>query len=80
MIYVEPFSLEKVFERLGMEIAKMLTRTWQKYCIILKEKLFMRHLTVKKGYRFFQSLAGMSLTKLSLVVNNLIIPRQGEFG
>jgi hypothetical protein len=34
----------------------------------------------KKGYPFFPSPAGMSLTKLSLDKNNLIIPGQGEFG
>ncbi len=38
---------------------------------------------VKSGYTvkivFFPSPAGMSLTKLSLAGNNLIIPGQGEF-
>jgi hypothetical protein len=38
--------------------------------------------TVEKGYRFsfFLSPAGMSLTKLSLAGNNLIIRGKGEFG
>ncbi len=35
--------------------------------------------TVKKVSIFLSS-AGMSLTKLSLAGNNLIIPGQGEFG
>jgi hypothetical protein len=34
----------------------------------------------KKRLSFFLSLAGMSLTKLSLAGNNLIIPTQGVFG
>ncbi len=34
----------------------------------------------KKRLAVFLSLAGMSLTKLSLAGNNLIIPGQGEFG
>jgi hypothetical protein len=33
----------------------------------------------KKMVASFPSPAGMSLTKLSLAGNNLIIPRQGEF-
>jgi hypothetical protein len=49
------------------------TRSYiQKWCMVLY--------TVKKGYPFFPSPAGMSLTKLSLAGNNLIIPVQGEFG
>jgi hypothetical protein len=36
--------------------------------------------TVKKGLAIFPTPAGMSLTKLSLDGNNLIIPAQGEFG
>jgi hypothetical protein len=35
---------------------------------------------VKKRLAVFPSPAGMSLTKLSLAENNLIIPLQGEFG
>ncbi len=34
----------------------------------------------KKRLAVFPSPAGMSLTKLSLAGNNLIIPGQGEFG
>jgi hypothetical protein len=34
----------------------------------------------KKRLATFQSPAGMSLTKLSMAGNNLIIPAQGEFG
>jgi hypothetical protein len=34
----------------------------------------------KKRFAIFPSPAGMSLTKLSLDGNNLIIPVQGEFG
>jgi hypothetical protein len=34
----------------------------------------------KKRLSFFLSLAGMSLTKLSLAGNNLITPREREFG
>jgi hypothetical protein len=34
----------------------------------------------KERLGVFPSLAGMSLTKLSLAGNNLIIPGQGEFG
>jgi hypothetical protein len=34
----------------------------------------------KKFLTIFPSLAGMSLTKLSLAGKNLIIPGQGEFG
>jgi hypothetical protein len=34
----------------------------------------------KKRLAIFPSPAGMSLTKLSLAGNNLIIPGQGEFG
>jgi hypothetical protein len=37
--------------------------------------------TVKKGWRFSHPQpAGMSLSKISLAGNNLIIPAQGEFG
>jgi hypothetical protein len=36
--------------------------------------------TVKKRLTVFPSPAGMSLTKLSLAGNNLIIPGQAEFG
>jgi hypothetical protein len=36
--------------------------------------------TVKKRFAIFPSPAGMSITKLSLAGNNLIIPAQGEFG
>jgi hypothetical protein len=36
--------------------------------------------TVKKRLAIFPFPAGMSLTKLSLEVNNLNIPGQGEFG
>jgi hypothetical protein len=36
--------------------------------------------TVKKKMIVFPVPAGMSLTKLSLAGNNLIIPGQGEFG
>jgi hypothetical protein len=36
--------------------------------------------TVKKGFAIFPSPAGMSLIKLSLDGNNLIISAQGEFG
>jgi hypothetical protein len=35
--------------------------------------------TVKKVQAVFPSPAGLSLTKLSLAGNNLIIPGQGEF-
>ncbi len=35
--------------------------------------------TVKKRLPVFPSPAGMSLTKLALAGNNLIIPGQGEF-
>jgi hypothetical protein len=35
---------------------------------------------VKKVNDFFPSQAGVSLTKLSLAGNNLIVPGQGEFG
>ncbi len=38
------------------------------------------YLHCKKRLAVFPSPAGMSLTKLSLVGNNLIIPGQGEFG
>jgi hypothetical protein len=34
----------------------------------------------KKGYLFFPSPAGMSLTKLSLAGNKVIVPGQGDFG
>jgi hypothetical protein len=34
----------------------------------------------KKRFAIFPSPAGMSLIKLSLDGNNLIIPAQGEFG
>jgi hypothetical protein len=34
----------------------------------------------KKRFMTFPSPAGMSLTKLSLAGNNLILPGQGEFG
>jgi hypothetical protein len=33
-----------------------------------------------KKLAVFAPTAGMSLTELSLAMNNLIIPRQGEFG
>jgi hypothetical protein len=36
--------------------------------------------TVKKRLAVFPSPAGMSLTKLSLGENTIIIPGQGEFG
>ncbi len=38
------------------------------------------HLHCKKRLAIFPSLAGMSLTTLSLAGNNLIIPGQGKFG
>jgi hypothetical protein len=38
------------------------------------------HIHCKKKFAIFPSPAGMSLTKLSLDGNNLIIPAQGEFG
>jgi hypothetical protein len=40
----------------------------------------MAPLHCKKSLLIFPSPAGMSLTKLSMVVKNLIIPGQGEFG
>jgi len=40
----------------------------------------LEHYTVKKVCPFFPSPAGMSLIRLSLDGNNLIIPAQGEFG
>jgi hypothetical protein len=46
----------------------------------ISTKFLWAHCTVKKGSRFSRSPAGMSLTKLSLAGNNLIIPAQGEFG
>ncbi len=39
-----------------------------------------RHIHCKKRLAIFPSPAGMSLTKLSLAGNNLIIPAQGGFG
>jgi hypothetical protein len=42
-------------------------------------KLYVEY-TVKKMFAVFPSPAGMSLTKLSLAGNNLIIPCQGELG
>ncbi len=52
-----------------VDIYKSLTDTW----------MWTGH-TVKKRFTIFPSPAGMSLTKLSLVVNNFIFPGQGEFG
>jgi hypothetical protein len=40
----------------------------------------IRAYTVKKSLAVFPSPVGMSLTKLSLAGNNLIIPGHGEFG
>jgi hypothetical protein len=40
----------------------------------------LKTLHCKKRLAVFPSLAGMSLTKLSLAGTNLIIPGQGEFG
>ncbi len=40
----------------------------------------MATLHCKKRLATFQSPAGMSLTKLSLGGNNLIIPEEGQFG
>jgi hypothetical protein len=49
------------------------------YLILLKMRPFdTTH--CKKRFESFLSPAGMSLTKLSLTGNNLIIPGQGEFG
>jgi hypothetical protein len=39
-----------------------------------------KRLHCKKRLSFFPSPAGMSLIKLSMAGNNLIIPGQGEFG
>jgi hypothetical protein len=41
---------------------------------------FEKAYTVKNRLATFPSLAGMSLTKLSLGGNNLIISAEGEFG
>jgi hypothetical protein len=41
---------------------------------------FARYLHCNKRLAIFPSPAGISLTKLSLAENNLIIPDQGEFG
>ncbi len=38
------------------------------------------HVYCKKRFAIFPSPAGMSLTKLSLAKNNLIVPGQGQFG
>jgi hypothetical protein len=43
----------------------------------IEERLYSTHR--KKWFSFFSSPAGMSLTKLSMARNNLIIPGQGEF-
>jgi hypothetical protein len=43
-------------------------------------KPFLKGYTVKKKLAIFPSPAGMSLTKISLAGNNLIIPGQEEFG
>jgi hypothetical protein len=40
----------------------------------------INHFTLKKRLAIFPSPAGMSLTKLSLAGNNLILPGQEEFG
>jgi hypothetical protein len=40
----------------------------------------MQRIHCKKRFAIFLSPAGMSLTKLSLDGNNLIIPAKGEFG
>jgi hypothetical protein len=45
-----------------------------------QQLLFIKRLHCKKWLLIFPSLAGMSLTKLSLAWNNKIIPGQWEFG
>ncbi len=48
------------------------------FSIVSPGYIFKLH--CKKLLAIFPSPAGMSLTKLSLAGNNLIIPGQGEFG
>jgi hypothetical protein len=48
--------------------------------MVLAGFVTMGKYTVKKRLAIFPSQAEMSLTKLSLAGNNLIIPGQGEFG
>jgi hypothetical protein len=48
--------------------------------IYKKPSLVQVNYTLKKRLAVFPSPAGMSLTKLSLAGNNLILPGQGEFG
>jgi hypothetical protein len=52
-----------------------------RYCIEDKPYIVCKKpIHCKKCLTIFQSSADMSLTKLSLAGNNLIIPNQGEFG
>jgi hypothetical protein len=44
------------------------------------QQVLLERLHCKKRLAIFLSPAGMSLTKLSLAGNNLIIPGQGGFG
>ncbi len=62
--------IEQIFYTLPISIV-LVTLIWNP----LKSQSY----TVKKVIHFPDP-AGMSLTKISLAVNNLIIPGQGEFG
>jgi hypothetical protein len=53
--------------------------TFSKEAFFALEGLQCGVYTVKKCLPFFPSPAGMSLTKLSLAGNHLIIPRQGDW-
>ncbi len=58
-----------------------LTSWWMKKgYILVYSTSSIYNIHCKKGLSIFPSPAGMSLTKLSLVGNDLIIPFQGEFG
>jgi hypothetical protein len=52
----------------------------EKFTEAVKNTPQVNTLHCKKRFSFFPSPAGMSLTKLSLAGNNLIIPGLGEFG
>ncbi len=50
------------------------------YYLVNRYSWMKKPYTVKKGGRHSRPQPGMLLTKLSLGVNNLLIPAQGEFG
>jgi hypothetical protein len=66
----------------GHEVGRLLVQPHHSHATLYLLALMMKKASVhcKKWLNIFPSPAGMSLTKLSLSWNNLIIPDQREFG